>query len=52
VIKQTKILLPPLSLQNRFAAFVQQADKSKFELQQTLDSLESTYKAILKENLG
>ena len=27
-----KIILPPLSLQNNFAAFVQQIDKSKFEI--------------------
>jgi type I restriction enzyme S subunit len=44
--------LPPLSLQTQFAAFVEQADKSKFELQQTLKGLETTYKAILRENLG
>jgi type I restriction enzyme S subunit len=46
------ICVPPLSLQNRFAEFVQQADKSKFELQRTISELESTYKAILRENLG
>jgi restriction endonuclease S subunit len=44
--------IPPLPLQNRFAAFVQAADKSKFELQRTLKALESTYKALLRENLG
>ena len=31
-IKKTKILLPPLPLQNQFATFVQQVDKSKFSL--------------------
>ena len=30
-IKKTKIILPPLTLQNKFADFVQQIDKSKFE---------------------
>ena len=30
-----KIILPPLSLQNDFAAFVQQIDKSKFEYKST-----------------
>ena len=30
-IRETKIMLPPLFLQNNFATFVQQIDKSKFE---------------------
>ena len=51
-VKEFKIPLPPIDLQNQFADFVQQADKSKFELQQTLDELEATYKALLRENLG
>mgnify|MGYP004692553995 CR=1 FL=1 len=33
-----KIILPPLSLQNDFAAFVQQIDKSKFEIWLTLQN--------------
>lgn len=32
-MKQLKIPLPPLSLQTQFAAFVQQIDKSKFEME-------------------
>ena len=47
-----KIPLPPSKLQNRFADFVCQADKSKFALQQTIDELEATYKSLLRENLG
>jgi type I restriction enzyme S subunit len=50
--KKTKMPLPPLSLQNSFAEFVKQADKSKFEIQRTIDALEATYKSILRENLG
>jgi restriction endonuclease S subunit len=45
-------MLPPLPLQNRFADFVRAADKSKFELRRTIDELEATYKAILRERLG
>jgi len=44
--------IPPIPLQNRFAEFVRAADKSKFELQRTLDELEATYKALLREKLG
>jgi type I restriction enzyme S subunit len=44
--------IPPIELQTRFADFVRAADKSKFELQRTLDELEATYKALLREKLG
>jgi type I restriction enzyme S subunit len=52
VIKEVKILVATIEDQNRFAEFVRQADKSKFEIQRTIDELEATYKAILRENLG
>ncbi|SBW06064.1 Restriction endonuclease S subunits [uncultured Eubacteriales bacterium] len=51
-LKGIKIELPPLSLQNRFADFVRQADKSKFELNRTLEELEAAYKALVRERLG
>ena len=46
------IMLPPLDLQEQFAAFVRQNDKSKFELEQALSELTATYKRIIAENLG
>jgi type I restriction enzyme S subunit len=51
-IKEFEIPVPPVSLQNQFAEFVRQADKSKFELGRAIDDLEATYKAILREKLG
>jgi type I restriction enzyme S subunit len=51
-ITSNLICVPPLPLQNRFAEFVRQADKYKFELQRAISELEATYKAILRENLG
>ena len=44
--------IPPLDLQERFAAFVEQSDKSKFALSQALADLTATYKRIIAENLG
>lgn len=44
--------LPPLHLQEQFAAFVHQSDKSKFELEQALSELTATYKRIISEQLG
>ena len=46
------VMLPPLDLQEQFAAFVRQSDKSKFELEQALAELTATYKRIIAENLG
>lgn len=46
------VMLPPLDLQEQFAAFVRQSDKSKFELEQALSELVATYKRIIAENLG
>jgi type I restriction enzyme S subunit len=44
--------LPPIKAQNRFAAFVQQADKTKFVLQKGLEKLELCYKALLQQYFG
>ena len=52
MLEEIFLPLPPLPLQNQFAEFVQQSDKSKFELQRTMDELDATYKSILRENLG
>ena len=40
------ILNPPLDLQNAFADFVRQTDKSKFVMQQSLSQLERNYKSL------
>lgn len=50
-LSEYPISLPPIELQNEFAAFVQQSDKSKFELEQVLVELMSTYKKIISENV-
>lgn len=50
--KNTRMLFPPLELQNQFADFVIQTDKSKAELEQALTELTATYKKIISENLG
>lgn len=47
-----KMILPPLSLQNDFASFVQQIDKSKFAVQKSLEKAETLYKSLLQEYFG
>ena len=51
-ISDLQIPIPSLAEQERFAAFVRQSDKSKFELEQALSELTATYKRIIAENLG
>ena len=46
------IALPPLELQNQFAAFVEQTDKSKFAVQQVLAKAETLKKALMQEYFG
>ncbi|RFB41301.1 restriction endonuclease subunit S [Bacillus sp. RC] len=51
-LESIPVMNPPIELQNQFANFIKQADKSKFELQQTILSLESTVKSLMKQYIG
>ena len=46
------IPVPPMSLQNDFATFVQQIDKSKFAVQKSLEKAETLYKSLMQEYFG
>ena len=47
-----KIPVPPLSLQNQFAAFVERVDQQKQTVQQSLEKLELMKKALMQEYFG
>lgn len=51
-LKQLQVALPPLSLQNEFAAFVERIDQQKQTVQQSLDKLELMKKALMQEYFG
>lgn len=51
-VEDYSIVLPPLALQEQFAAFVQQTDKSKMAIQQSLDKLELLKKSLMQEYFG
>ncbi len=51
-IRKIKIPVPPLALQEKFAAFVQQIDKSKFAVQKSLEKAETLYKSLMQEYFG
>ena len=44
--------VPPIELQEQFSAFVEQVDKSKFEIQQSLEKLETLKKAMMQKYFG
>ena len=50
--KKLVIMLPPIELQDEFAAFVKQVDKSKLTIQQSLDKLELLKKALMQKYFG
>ena len=47
-----QVILPPMELQNQFAAFVEQTDKSKLAIQQSLEKLETLKKALMQQYFG
>lgn len=52
IIRQMKIQVPPLSIQNQFAAFVERVDQQKQTVQQSLEKLELMKKALMQEYFG
>ena len=51
-IKTFTIILPPIELQKQFTAFIEQIDKSKFEIQQSLEKLEILKKSLMQQYFG
>lgn len=51
-IEEYKIPVPPLELQNQFADFVTQVNKSKLAIQQSLDELETLKKSLMQQYFG
>lgn len=52
ILSELKIIVPPIEQQNEFVAFVEQTDKSKFEIQKSLEKLETLKKALMQKYFG
>lgn len=50
--KNITIILPPLPLQEQFADFIQQVDKVKSSVKQSLETLETLKKSLMHEYFG
>ncbi len=51
-LEKMQVTNPNIELQNKFAAFVEQTDKSKFEVQQSLEKLETLKKSLMQKYFG
>ena len=51
-IKAFSIIMPPIELQTQFATFVEQTDKSKFAVQQSIEKLETLKKSLMQQYFG
>lgn len=48
-LKQLRVAVPPMELQDQFAAFVHQVDKSKAAVQKSLDKLQILFDSLMQE---
>ena len=51
-MEKTEFIVPPIERQEQFAAFVEQTDKSKFEIKQSLEKLELLKKSLMQKYFG
>ncbi|MBQ8539252.1 MAG: restriction endonuclease subunit S [Ruminococcus sp.] len=51
-IKKAKIIVPPLELQKEFATFVEQTEKLKLEVKESLEKLETLKKSLMQKYFG
>ena len=51
-MEETEFIVPPIDLQNQFAAFVEQTDKSKLAVQQSIAELEELKKSLMQQYFG
>ena len=52
LLEKLTIPVPPLELQNRFAAFIAEVDKSKLAVKQSLEKLETLKKSLMQQYFG
>ena len=48
-LKKLNLILPPIELQNEFASFVQQVDKSKVAIQKSLDETQTLFDSLMQK---
>lgn len=51
-LKKLIIPIPPIELQNKFAYFVKQIDKQKFEIENSLKEMQELYESLMEKYFG
>ena len=52
LVKASFIKIPPIEAQNRFAEFVKQIDKQKFEIQKSLEEMKKLQESLMNKYFG
>ncbi len=52
LLKEIDVLLPPIELQNQFAVFCKQIDKSKFVVQKALEKAQQLFDSLMQQYFG
>ena len=52
ILGELEFIVPPMDKQNEFSSFVEQTDKSKLAIQQSLEKLETLKKALMQQYFG
>ena len=51
-VRTVQIIVPPIELQNQFADFVKQVDKSKLAVQESLEKTQQLFDSLMQEYFG
>jgi len=51
-IKKAKIVVPPIEMQMKFAMFLEQSDKSKFEIKKSIENISDLIKSLLQQDFN
>ena len=51
-LKRRELIVPPIELQNQFADFVRQVDKSREEVKKSLEKTQQLYDSLMQEYFG
>ena len=51
-MEKTEFIVPPIERQERFAAFVEQTDKSKVAVQKALDEAQLLFDSLMQKYFG
>ena len=51
-LEKKQFIVPPIELQNKFSDFVRQVDKSKFEIQKSLEKTQELYDSLMQKYFG